>query len=137
MKQIYIIISSDFNSFWEILSCFWNNSDLICYQAHALRALKIFYFRQHSKFSIVPYKFERCKGRCYWWYCMVLYCMIWYFMLSILHAIASFASSRGLCLARCLFPLFNLLPSLELFNLCSSLSLVDTYVIAELIRLSI
>ena len=38
------------------------------------------------------------------WYCMVLHCMIWYLMLSILHTFAYFASSRGLCLARRLFP---------------------------------
>ena len=38
------------------------------------------------------------------WYCMVLHCMIWYLMLSILHTFAFFASSRGLCLARRLFP---------------------------------
>ena len=35
---------------------------------------------------------------------MVLHCMIWYLMLSILHTFAFFASSRGLCLARRLFP---------------------------------
>ena len=35
---------------------------------------------------------------------MVLHCMIWYFILSILHSSAFFASSRGLCLARRLFP---------------------------------
>ena len=38
------------------------------------------------------------------WYYMVLHCMIWYLILSILHAFAFFASSRGLCLARRLFP---------------------------------
>merc|ERR1711963_684562 len=38
------------------------------------------------------------------WYCMVLHCMIWYLMLSILHTFAFFASLRGLCLARRLFP---------------------------------
>ena len=38
------------------------------------------------------------------WYYMVLHCMIWYFILSILHSSAFFASSRGLCLARRLFP---------------------------------
>ena len=38
------------------------------------------------------------------WYCMVLHCMIWYLMLSILHTFAFFALSRGLCLARRLFP---------------------------------
>ena len=37
------------------------------------------------------------------WHYMVLHCMIWYLMLSILHAFAFFASSRGLCLARRLF----------------------------------
>ena len=80
------------------MSLFWSKNALFWSEMHHMLSYSVVLYCTVFFIALLGIYFVT------FWYCMVLHCMIWYLMLSILHTFAFFASSRGLCLARRLFP---------------------------------